>query len=112
MTTLKDKAAEYAERIRMAALLCEVKTASTRSTEAFASASETILSVLRDMESLTYAGGKSLTPDQVDQLLLETDVALEVEPGTMRIIKEGSVRALLRYNQLVTQLMQTLMAKR
>jgi len=108
--TLRDFAKKYAAEIRNASLVYEVKTASSSPKVASASARQTILGVFNQIGALT-SDGEALTGDQVAELLLEIDDELEVAPGTMQTIKEGSVKALLQLDTLVMQLMQA-MAKR
>jgi hypothetical protein len=110
--SLEEKAAEYARRIRRAAMLYEVRAASAGTKTASDVAASVVSEVLHEVGQLRFESGTRLDPAQVDQLLLEIDDQLDVRPGTMRSIKEGSVKMLLQYNQLVTQLMQSISAKK
>jgi len=111
MTTRKEFAAQYAGRLRQAALVYEIKESAGTKT-ASQDAGTTVRQVLKEIAELRYESGALLEPEDVDGLLVDIDAELDLEPGTMAWIKEGSVKALLQQNQMVTQLMQALSGKK
>ncbi|MCC6649337.1 MAG: hypothetical protein IT374_27670 [Polyangiaceae bacterium] len=108
MATRKEIVDELAARIRAAASLSEAKVASVGRPRAAEGLGDEVLDVVRVVEDLQWTGGHALSGEEIDELLGEVDSALGVRPGTLRLIKEGSIVNLLQYNQLLTQLMSAL----
>src|SRR5260221_14577594 len=72
--TLKDRAEEYALRIRTARLVYEIKkVGSDGENQATADARKTILEILTDIDSLRLEDGTKLASADVDYVLTEID---------------------------------------
>lgn len=98
--TLEEFALDYARQIRRAATSVVLKEAQGAREVVI----ETIESVLQKAATLSYSdSGKGLSPEERERLLALIDEYLGVASGTLRQLKEGSVRGLLDRQHSVLQ---------
>lgn len=112
MATMYERSKELADRIRMAALVAEVKTAGAGTKIASAEFGTTVLRAIREVEAMRWADGRPFTASEIDDMLACVEDELRAQRGTLKLIKEGSVKALLQYNQMIAQLMSSLAGAR
>lgn len=106
MSTKREFARKYADRIQKAARGTRLLESTTRAPEL----ESTILEVLRLIDGLQE--GDEPAPESTKREVRElVDEELSVSTGTLRQLKEGSVRSLIDYQRQVVSLLTQIRAR-